>query len=578
MEESKLTPVIFAVSKESSINSTDIKNYIGDEAIHVETITSPKGYKIYLPTERANKLLAMGEDTLKTERVNFAEDDPFCTLFVKGITKAIDDTDLSAALSTEGKICMVSIMKNIKMEPVGSAFVRFNRKEDALKAAEKYATLTVNDVPLECSKYEPKHSKPKSSTATESASFKNMPSNMSQDDAAKFLGEYGQIAELQLDEESRAGVVSYVTLGAVTKAIQALNGHKFEDRAFLITDNTEKRKSKQLYNNLYIGNVDQSATDEEIKTLFSKYGEIESLLRPTRAKVLDSGETIQIPKNHLFLAFKDSKAASSVIQEIDGQLHWGKSLDVNYYDSEAKHGPKAKSGNNKAQMEEMTQNFMQMLGMMATTISSNNMGNRGRGGYGGPNPGYRGTNTYNRGGRGGTRGVQRGGRGGRGQYRGGPPGGQYQVRSEYEKPMMPSHMQAPPPMGPSVGGYQGQNMGFSGPPPMGPSSAYTMPQPMMQQPVPQKTEPASAPQPTNALGLSIDELSSMSKEEQENVLGTFLYNKLEPLRGGDVAGKITGMFLDLPLNEIYEIATLDEVFTKYLKDAIELIENEDNEL
>lgn len=573
MEESKLMPVIIAVSKESSIMTADVKAYIGDDTIHVEAITSPKGFKIWLSSDRANEFLAKGEDTLKNEKVNFAEDDPFCTLFVKGITKAIDDSDLSAALSTEGKICMISIMKNIKMEPVGSAFVRFNRKVDALKAAEKYATLTVNDVPIECSKYEQKHSKPKSS-ASESASFKNLPTTYTNDDAARLLSEFGQIADLQFDNETGSGVVSYATHGAVTKAIQALNGRKFLDQPFLITDNSEKRKTKQLYNNLYIGNVDQSATDDEIKELFSKYGEIESMLRPTRPKVLPTGETIQVPKTHLFIAFKDSKAASTVIQEIDGQIHWGKPLDVNYYDSEAKLGPKAKTGNNKAQMEEMTQNFMQMLTMMATTISGNGMGNRGRGGYGGPNPGYRGTNNYNRGGRGGTRGVPRG-RGGRGQYRGGPPGGHYQVRSEYEKPMMPPHMVAPPPMGPPAG-FIGHNMGYNGPPVPNPVG-HAIHQPIMQQ-IPKKVEPVYAPDNTNSLGVDIDELSNMTKEEQENVLGTYLYNKLEPLRGGDVAGKITGMFLDLPLNEIYEIATLEEVFTKYLKDAVELIENEESEL
>jgi len=38
------------------------------------------------------------------EKVNFAEDDPFCTLFIKGINKSIDENDLASALSSEGKI------------------------------------------------------------------------------------------------------------------------------------------------------------------------------------------------------------------------------------------------------------------------------------------------------------------------------------------------------------------------------------------------------------------------------------------------------------------------------------------
>ena len=150
MEESKQVPVIFAVDRGSKITEADVKEYLEDQEVRIEEITSPKGFKVFLDNERAAQLLDKGEDTLKDERVNFAEDDAFCTLFVRGITEKVEEKELAEALSIEGKICMTSFQKTIdQKKPTGTAFVRFNKKEDALKAAKNHKTITVNGILLE---------------------------------------------------------------------------------------------------------------------------------------------------------------------------------------------------------------------------------------------------------------------------------------------------------------------------------------------------------------------------------------------------------------------------------------------
>jgi polyadenylate-binding protein len=561
MEESKQVPIIITVIKTSSLTDADIKDYLSDNNAHVEAITSPKGFKILVSTEKAEELLAKEVDTLKGEKIYLAEDDPFCTLFVKGITSAVDESDLNTALSVEGRICMVSILRNVKHQPVGSAFVRFNKKDDALRAAENHKELTVNEVKLSVEIYKPKQSKPKSSI-NESASFKNVPSSYSEQDVFNMLSQHGPIANLEFNADSGTGTVSFSSHGCVTRAIQALNGTKLLDSTFIITDNSEGKKTKAAqYNNLYVGNVDFNVTEQELRDEFSKFGEIESLLRPTRQVKTQSGETKKVNKNHIFVSFKDSVSASNVIKEMDGRTHWGRTLDINYYDPEAKYGPNAKTKKTtQIDQEELAQNFMNMMSMMVSTMSGNMRGNRG--GYGGQNRGnYRGGNNYGRGSRG-SRGMPRGG------MRGAPPhpGAKYnQVRSQYEKPVMQPYM-APPPA--ATYNTMEHQMGYNPPMPT------NMAPPAMQAPKAPEPQPK---EPENGLGVTLEQLNNMEKDEQENILGTFLYNKLEPLRGGEVAGKITGMFLDLPTNEIYEIATVDATFQKYLKDAIDLIENEDPE-
>ena len=440
-----------------------------------------------------------------------------------------------------------------------------------------------------------------------------------------YLERFGTISSLEFDPETGTGSVGYSTYGAVTKAIQAMNGVTIEGNIFFISDTSDRTKKAANYNNLFVGNVDPSIKEDELKEEFSKYGEIESLLRPTRDDPDSDNPKKTINKPFIYVSFKDSKVASNVIKELDGKVRWGRELDINYYDPDAKRGhKKAQKPQNTQNFEEMTQSFFNALINMAGSMN-NNM-NRGRGGYNSHNQDYRG-NSYNRG-RGG-RGNYRG-RGSRGGMRGAPQGGHYNQRSQYEKPIMPNSMPpmmgVPPPVGPppvsmtpgggaSIGGpHPGApptglppahapthfGMEVSAPPTMAPQAppampshntqappsmpAHTtqapsaMPPPMSHPPQATEAPPMQAPVGEKELsGFTMQALEALTDDERENTIGTALYNKLDPLCGGDVAGKITGMFLDLPLEEVFEIATEEATFQKYYNDAMELIQNDNTQ-
>lgn len=450
-------------------------------------------------------------------------------------------------------------MRGANNEIVGTAFVRFNRKEDALKAAERRNILRIKDITLECSKYVPKDSPQKSVHSVESANFKNFPHGYTEAQARSILEQYGVISSLYLNTADGSGNVTYSTPGAVSKVIQGLNGCKLESNSepqseispFLITSNSE-RKTTKAYNNLYVGNVDPNVTEDEIREEFSKHGEIESLLRPTREITVESGEKKTLNKGFIYISFIDSKVASTVIKEMDGRTYWGRELDINYYDSERKKGYKAKAKTSTHNYDEMASSFMNALATFASSMGSMNRGRGGYGGYGGSNQGYRGNN-YGRGGRGG-RGTHRG-RGSRGM-RGGPPGGHYQVRAQYEKPIMGAHIQpmmgmpppGPPPVGfppvgpPPVGvpnAGMAQSMGTQGGGGFGmePAPQVNIPPPQIHQPMqpmvsPPAQEVSSVQSPEGEKlveGHSLEQLIKMENSEKENLIGTYLYNKLDPL-------------------------------------------------
>jgi hypothetical protein len=77
--------IIFAVGKDSVLTVYDVKKYLKDFHPKVEPITSPQGFRVTLPQEKAEQLIQKGEEKIKLDMVNFAQEDPFCTVYIKVI-------------------------------------------------------------------------------------------------------------------------------------------------------------------------------------------------------------------------------------------------------------------------------------------------------------------------------------------------------------------------------------------------------------------------------------------------------------------------------------------------------------
>lgn len=75
-------------------------------------------------------------------------------------------------------------------------------------------------------------------------------------------------------------------------------------------------------NKLYVGNLPYSATQEQLKALFSEAGEV------TEATIITDRETGR-PKGFGFVTMVDDKAAEDAIQKFNGYDMEGRKLTVN---------------------------------------------------------------------------------------------------------------------------------------------------------------------------------------------------------------------------------------------------------
>lgn len=135
---------------------------------------------------------------------------------------------------------------------------------------------------------------------------------------------------------------------------------------------------------LYVGNLPFSASEGDLESMFSQYGQLESV---SLVRDRDSGQ----PRGFAFVEFADDAAADAAIAATNGADMGGRALMVNEARPQA---PRTGGGGGRG---------------------FGGGGGGGRGGYGGGGGGNRG------GGGGGNRGG--GGGGGRGGSRGGGGGG-----------------------------------------------------------------------------------------------------------------------------------------------------------
>jgi len=74
--------------------------------------------------------------------------------------------------------------------------------------------------------------------------------------------------------------------------------------------------------NIYVGNMDASTTDEDLKTAFATYG-------PVGAVTIVKDKATGVPRGFAFVEMSDDKGAQEAILGLNGSLLAGKAITVN---------------------------------------------------------------------------------------------------------------------------------------------------------------------------------------------------------------------------------------------------------
>merc|ERR1719223_1437163 len=119
--------------------------------------------------------------------------------------------------------------------------------------------------------------------------------------------------------------------------LSEIDGVKLEEKKLYVKEALKKRdreaeslretikyKSSKKRCNLYVKGFPETMTEDELRTLFQTYGEIESL------KMHPTGEGVK--KLYAFVCFKKPDEASTAKEKLHNQVFEGRTMPINHYE------------------------------------------------------------------------------------------------------------------------------------------------------------------------------------------------------------------------------------------------------
>uniref|UniRef100_A0A674A1J0 Polyadenylate-binding protein n=1 Tax=Salmo trutta TaxID=8032 RepID=A0A674A1J0_SALTR len=550
------------------------------------------------PTDAERALDTMNFDVVKGKpiRIMWSQRDPSLrksgvgNVFIKNLDKTIDNKALYDTFSAFGNIlsCKVVCDENGSK---GYAFVHFETQDAADRAIEKMNGMLLNDRKVFVGRFKSRKER-EAELGAKAKEFtnvyiKNFGDDMNDDNLEihpRNLDMNVPFSKLTyLSKTLSFGFVSYEKHEDANKACEEMNGQEFNGKTVFVGRAQKKmerqaelkRKFEMLKQerisryqgvNLYIKNLDDTIDDEKLRKEFTPFGSI------TSAKVmLEEGRS----KGFGFVCFSSPEEATKAVTEMNGRIVGSKPLYV------------ALAQRKEERKAHLTNQYVQRIaGMRAMPANAIINQFQPASGYFMPAvPQAQNRTTYYAPNqlaqmRHNPRWQQQGGRGG---FQGMPnslrqPG----PRANLRHPSPNASAQGPRSMGPSGAqriGIAGQAMGSR--PSMGVPAPRAMTSykyatsvrntnPQVVHPIAlQQSQPAVDVQGQEPLTASV--LAVAPPQEQKQMLGERLFPLIQAVHPS-LAGKITGMLLEIDNSELLHMLESNESLRSKVEEAVAVLQ------
>ncbi|KAM9214148.1 polyadenylate-binding protein 4 isoform 2-T3 [Leptosomus discolor] len=510
------------------------------------------------PADAERALDTMNFDVIKGKpiRIMWSQRDPSLrksgvgNVFIKNLDKSIDNKALYDTFSAFGNIlsCKVVCDENGSK---GYAFVHFETQDAADRAIEKMNGMLLNDRKVFVGRFKSRKER-EAELGAKAKEFtnvyiKNFGDDMDDERLKELFSKYGKTLSVKVmtDPTGKSkgfGFVSFEKHEDANKAVEDMNGKDINGKMVFVGRAQKKverqaelkRKFEQLKQerlsryqgvNLYIKNLDDTIDDEKLRKEFSPFGSI------TSAKVmLEDGRS----KGFGFVCFSSPEEATKAVTEMNGRIVGSKPLYV------------ALAQRKEERKAHLTNQYMQRIAGMRA-LPANTIINQFQPAAGG----------YFM-----------------------PAVPQAQSRPTYYAPSQMTQMR-PNPRWQQGGRPQGvgtaaQNLAPRPPvaapapravPPYKYASSVRSPHPAVQ--------PLQAPQPAvHVQGqepLTASMLAAAPPQEQKQMLGERLFPLIQAMHPS-LAGKITGMLLEIDNSELLHMLESPESLRSKVEEAVAVLQ------
>ncbi|KAL9653493.1 hypothetical protein ABK040_002126 [Willaertia magna] len=283
------------------------------------------------------------------------------SLYVGDLHPEINESVLYEIFHEVGPIISIRVCKdNITRKSLGYAYVNFQNPQDAERALDTLNYTDVKDRPIRImwSQRDPSIRK----SGIGNIFIKNMDKSIDNKALYDTFSAFGNILSCKVCQVTRKdergepvvesagyGFVHFETQEAAEKAIAKVNGMLLNGKQVFVGPFVKKSERLKIlsnedsFTNVFVKNLDASVDDNELKDLFSKFGEIQSavVMKDNNGKSKQFG----------FINFVDHAAAVIAVDELNEKEYKGKKLFVGRAQKKSERRPKLKEHFQKLKQE-----------------------------------------------------------------------------------------------------------------------------------------------------------------------------------------------------------------------------------
>ncbi|KAF7274395.1 poly(A) binding protein [Rhynchophorus ferrugineus] len=306
------------------------------------------------PADAERALDTMNFDLIKGRpiRIMWSQRDPSLrksgvgNVFIKNLDRSIDNKAMYDTFSAFGNILSCKVAQDESGNSKGYGFVHFETEEAANKSIEKVNGMLLNGKKVYVGRFIPRKEREKElgekAKLFTNVYVKNFGEDLSEDQLCNMFEKYGKITSYKImskdDGKSKGfGFVAFESPEAAEAAVESLNGKEIVEGKPLYVGRAQKKAERQQelkrrfealkmerlnrYQgvNLYVKNLDDTIDDERLRKEFSPFGTI------TSAKVMmEEGRS----KGFGFVCFSSPEEATKAVTEMNGRIVGSKPLYV----------------------------------------------------------------------------------------------------------------------------------------------------------------------------------------------------------------------------------------------------------
>ncbi|GJN27118.1 hypothetical protein PR202_gb15108 [Eleusine coracana subsp. coracana] len=261
--------------------------------------------------------------------VGVAQPLPTTSLYVGDLEGSVTDSQLYELFSQAGQVVSVRVCRDVNSRrSLGYAYVNFSNPLDAARAMEVLNFALLNNKPIRVMYSNRDPSSRRSGSAN--IFIKNLDKTIDNKTLHDTFSTFGtilscKVATDEMGQSKGFGFVQYEKEEAAQTAIKSLNGMLVNDRPvyvgpFLRKQERDNSVDKAKFNNVFVKNLSEATTKEDLVKTFGEYGNITSAV----VMLGSDGKS----RCFGFINFENPDDAARAVQELNGKKINDKELYV----------------------------------------------------------------------------------------------------------------------------------------------------------------------------------------------------------------------------------------------------------